>query len=136
VVEEPSFYPYLSARDNLELLAKLDRGAGAERIEDVLDRVGLGDSADDRVGGFSTGMRQRLGLAAALMRGPRLLLLDEPTSALDRDGVAETVALIRRLADEDGVATLIASHQADMLAGLVDQISHLERGRISPVGAG
>jgi ABC-2 type transport system ATP-binding protein len=130
IIEHPAFYPYLSARINLELLAALDHGVGTELIDEALERVALAARADDRVGGFSAGMRQRLGIAAALIRRPRLLLLDEPTSTLDPDGVRDTVALVRRLADEDGVATLIASHQLDMLEGLVDATSRLEGGRI------
>jgi ABC-2 type transport system ATP-binding protein len=130
IIEEPTFYPYLSARVNLELLDLLDRGAGAERIDAALESVGLAARADDRVGGFSSGMRQRLGIAAALIRRPKLLLLDEPTSALDPEAVEATVALVRRLADEHGVATLIASHQIGMLETLVDSTSRLEGGRI------
>jgi ABC-2 type transport system ATP-binding protein len=132
IIEAPAFYPYLSARTNLELLSDYDRGAGADRIDWALDAVGLAKRASQRVAGFSSGMRQRLGIAAALIRGPRLLLLDEPTSALDPDGVADTVALIRRLAEQEGVATLISSHQLDVLAGLVDSTSRLADGRIIP----
>ena len=80
-VEDPSFYPYLSGRVNLELLAELDgAGAGRPAIDDALDRTGLLHRAEDRVSGYSTGMRQRLGIASALLRSPRLLLLDEPTA--------------------------------------------------------
>jgi ABC-2 type transport system ATP-binding protein len=131
IIEEPSFYPYLSARANLEVLAEYDRGAGFDRIDEALETVGLAGRAADRVAGFSSGMRQRLGIAGALIRRPQLLLLDEPTSALDPDGVAETVALVRRLAHERGVATLISSHQLDMLGGLVDGFSRLQGGRLS-----
>jgi ABC-2 type transport system ATP-binding protein len=130
IIEEPTFYPYLSARVNLELLHLLDRGADADQIDRALDSVGLAARAEDRVGGFSSGMRQRLGIAAALIRRPKLLLLDEPTSALDPDGVEATVALVRRLADDHGVATLISSHQLDMLNKLVDSTSRLQDGRI------
>jgi ABC-2 type transport system ATP-binding protein len=134
IVEEPAFYPYLSARANLELLAELDRGAGAEEIDTALETVGLTARAGDRVGGFSSGMRQRLGIAAALIRRPKLLLLDEPTSALDPEGVRDTVALLRRLAEDHGVATLISSHQLEMLSGLVDSTSRLRDGRIVAEG--
>ena len=128
-VEDPAFYPYLTGRVNLELTAELDRGAGREQIDDVLARVGLTERAEERVGGYSSGMRQRLGIAAALLRRPRLLVLDEPTSALDPAGVEDVLSLIRRLAG-DGVATLISSHQLDALDGLCDTYTVLEQGRV------
>jgi ABC-2 type transport system ATP-binding protein len=128
-VEDPAFYPYLTGRVNLELQAELDRGAGSERIDDVLAQVRLTERAGERVGGYSSGMRQRLGIAAALLRTPRLLVLDEPTSALDPVGVEELLSLIRRLAS-DGVATLISSHQLDALDGLCDTYTVLEAGHV------
>jgi len=131
IIEQPAFYPYLSARANLEVLAEYDRGTGSDRIDEALETVGLAERDTDRVGGFSSGMRQRLGIAAALIRQPQLLLLDEPTSALDPEGVAETVALVRGLARERGVTTLISSHQLDMLGDLVDGFSRLQGGRLS-----
>ena len=93
------------------------RGRG--EIDDALGRVGLGDRADDRVSGYSTGMRQRLGLAAALLRRPRLLLLDEPTSGLDPAGTRAVAALVRELA-ADGVAVLLSSHQIGELEKVCD----------------
>jgi ABC-2 type transport system ATP-binding protein len=94
-VEEPSFYPYLSGRANLEVLSELDGPDARGRIDDALEQVQLTGRAADRVGGYSSGMRQRLGIAAALMRAPRLLLLDEPTSALDPAGARLVVGLLR-----------------------------------------
>ena len=99
-VEEPSFYPYLSGKTNLALLAKLDGEAPPALIDEVLERVGLAERAASRVGGYSTGMRQRLGIAAALLRTPRLLLLDEPTSGLDPGGARAVATLMRELADQ------------------------------------
>ncbi|MGH2892183.1 MAG: ABC transporter ATP-binding protein, partial [Solirubrobacteraceae bacterium] len=99
-VEEPSFYPYLSGRANLSLLAKLDGQVPPALIHEVLERVGLSERAAGRVGGYSTGMRQRLGIAAALLRTPRLLLLDEPTSGLDPGGARAVATLMRELADQ------------------------------------
>jgi len=129
-VEDPSFYPYLSGRANLELLAELD-GAGREsaRIDEVLDRVQLGQRSRDRVGGYSTGMRQRLGIAAALLRTPRLLLLDEPTSGLDPQGTRDVGALVQELA-ATGIAILLSSHQIGEIEGVCDNYTVLRRGRV------
>src|SRR4051812_23652328 len=96
-VETPRFYPYLSGRKNLELLARLDGGASASRIGEALEVVDLSDRQRSRVGEYSYGMVQRLGVAAALMRAPRLLVLDEPTNGLDPAGMRDMRALIQRL---------------------------------------
>jgi ABC-2 type transport system ATP-binding protein len=113
-VEEPSFYPYLSGRANLEVLSELDGPDARGRIDEVLEQVELTGRAADRVGGYSSGMRQRLGIAAALMRAPRLLLLDEPTSALDPAGARFVIELVRTLS-ENGAAVLLSSHQIEEL---------------------
>ena len=129
-VEDPSFYPYLSGRVNLELLAELDgAGAGGPAIDDALDRTGLLHRAEDRVSGYSTGMRQRLGIASALLRSPRLLLLDEPTAGLDPAGVRDVSALIRTLSG-DGTAVLISSHQISEIEEVCDSFSVLSRGQV------
>jgi ABC-2 type transport system ATP-binding protein len=129
-VEEPSFYPYLSGRVNLELLAELDRAPESRgRVDEVLERVGLAERAGDRVSGYSTGMRQRLGIAAALLRNPTLLLLDEPTSGLDPAGVREVGGLLRRLASE-GTAVLLSSHLIGATEDVCDSYTVLRRGRV------
>ena len=128
-VEEPRFYPYLSARRTLELLARLDGGTSARRVAELLDLVGLSRQADKRVGAYSTGMRQRLGLAAALLSSPRLLLLDEPTTGLDPAGTREVRAIVRQLADE-GVAVLLSSHDMDEVAGICSRATILAAGRV------
>jgi len=126
-VEDPRFYPYLAARRNLELLAELD-GADPARIDEALDLVRLTDRAGRKVGGYSSGMRQRLGLAASLLRSPRLLLLDEPTVGLDPTGVREVQSLVKALAAE-GVTVLISSHNMPELDGLCDGVTVMKEGR-------
>jgi ABC-2 type transport system ATP-binding protein len=128
-VEEPSFYPYLSGRVNLALLAKLDGDVPAGLIDDVLARVGLAAGGARRVGAYSTGMRQRLGIAAALLRAPRLLLLDEPTSGLDPGGARDVATLVRELADQD-VAVLLSSHQIGELEKVCDAYTVIREGRV------
>ena len=127
-VEEPRFYPYLSARRNLELLARLDGGLEGDRVDEVLDTVRLSDRSDDKVGGFSSGMRQRLGFAASLLRAPRLLLLDEPSIGLDPNGAREMWDLIGRLAS-DGTTILLSSHNMNELDGLCDSVTVMRSGR-------
>jgi ABC-2 type transport system ATP-binding protein len=128
-VETPAFYPYMSGRANLELLAELDRGAAASRIDEALKRVGLTDRAEDRVGGYSSGMLQRLGIAAALLRAPQLLLLDEPTAGLDPAGVRDVRLLVQELSAE-GVAVLLSSHQIDEVEEVCDSFTVLRAGKV------
>jgi ABC-2 type transport system ATP-binding protein len=128
-VEDPAFYPYLPGRVNLELLAELDGGAAADRIDDALAQVGLADRGGDRVSGYSTGMKQRLGIAACLLRAPRLLLLDEPTAGLDPGGVRETKALIGELS-RSGVAVLVSSHQISEIEDVCDAFTMLRLGHV------
>jgi ABC-2 type transport system ATP-binding protein len=127
-VEEPAFYSYLTGRANLELLAQLDDG-GAPWIDGALKRVGLAARADDRVGGYSTGMRQRLGIAAALLRQPRLLLLDEPSSGLDPAGIRAVSALLRELSAQ-GVAVILSSHLIGELEALCHSYTIIRAGQV------
>jgi ABC-2 type transport system ATP-binding protein len=128
-VEEPTFYPYLPGRVNLELFSELDGRADAGRIDEVLELVGLSNRGGDRVSGYSTGMRQRLGIAAALLRSPRLLLLDEPTSGLDPGGARDMAGLVRRLATE-GTAVLLSSHLIGDLENVCDTYTVLRLGKV------
>jgi ABC-2 type transport system ATP-binding protein len=128
-VEEPSFYPYLTGRANLALLARLDGGQRDVSIDDALERLDLARRGGDRLSGYSTGMRQRLGVAAALLRAPRLLLLDEPTSGLDPAGTQAVVTLVRELAAQ-GVAVLLSSHQIGELERVCDAYTVLREGRV------
>src|SRR3954447_18111961 len=128
-VEAPRFYPYLSGRKNLELLAAFDGGGAKARIEEVLDVVELTSRSGDRVGGYSHGMRQRLGIAAALLRAPRLLLLDEPTTGLDPAGMRDMRLLVRRLAD-GGITVLLSSHQLGEVEEMCNRLAIVQAGRI------
>ena len=128
-VEAPRFYPYLTGRRNLEMVASLDGDGAAGRIDEALDTVDLADRARDKVGGYSHGMRQRLGIAGALLRDPRLLLLDEPTTGLDPGGMRDMRALIRRLADQ-GMTVLLSSHLMSEVEELCDRVAILGSGRV------
>ena len=128
-VEEPKFYPYLSGRKNLELLAALDGGPAASRIDAMLELVDLPGRAKDKVGGYSHGMRQRLGIAAALLRDPRLLLLDEPTTGLDPVGIRDMRSLVRRLAGE-GITVMLSSHLLVEVEELCNRVAIIRSGQI------
>jgi ABC-2 type transport system ATP-binding protein len=128
-VEEPRFYSYLTGRKNLELLAAFDGDGARSRIEDALELVELPARAGDRVGGYSQGMRQRLGIAASLLRDPRLLLLDEPTNGLDPGGMRDMRNLIRRLAHE-GITILLSSHLLYEVEDLCNRVAIVRDGRI------
>ncbi len=132
-VEAPMFYPYLSGRRNLELLAAFDGGESPSRIDGALDAVELADRQGDRVGGYSHGMRQRLGIAGALLRAPRLLLLDEPATGLDPGGMRDMRRLIRRLADE-GMTVLLSSHLMNEVEELCNRVAIVRAGSIAYEG--
>ncbi|MFE7301139.1 ABC transporter ATP-binding protein [Streptomyces sp. NPDC057579] len=129
-VDGPGLYPSLTARQNLAALAAL-RGDGARTtaIDDALAQVGLTDVADDRARGFSLGMRQRLGLAAALLTKPRLLVLDEPSNGLDPAGKKHVHAVLTRLAT-DGTGIVLSSHRMDDVEALCSDVSILAAGRL------
>ncbi|MFE7792477.1 ABC transporter ATP-binding protein [Streptomyces sp. NPDC057460] len=129
-VDGPGLYPSLTARQNLAALAAL-RGHDARTtgIDDVLDQVGLTDVADDRTRGFSLGMRQRLGLAAALLTKPRLLVLDEPSNGLDPAGKKQVHGVLNRLAT-DGTGVVLSSHRMDDLEALCSEVTILATGRV------
>ena len=133
-VEAPTFYPYLSGRRNLELLAAFDGGDAGDRIEMALETVDLTDRARDKIGGYSHGMRQRIGIAAALLRDPKLLLLDEPATGLDPAGMRDMRLLIRRLADQ-GMTVLLSSHLLAEVEELCNRVAIVRKGKIVYEGA-
>jgi ABC-2 type transport system ATP-binding protein len=127
IVETPAFLPTMSAQENLRLLAAIDR-IGPRRVATVLDQVGLGGDADRAVRKLSLGMRQRLGLAAALLKDPALLVLDEPANGLDPSGMREIRLLLRALAAE-GRTVFVSSHLLAEIEQTCDAVAILRRGR-------
>jgi ABC-2 type transport system ATP-binding protein len=133
IVEEPRFHPHLSGRENL-VAAAAPRGAEAEgRIDTAIARVGLADRARDRVGSYSMGMRQRLGIARCLLVDPELLILDEPMNGLDPAGILEMRGLIRSFVEE-GRTVLLSSHLLDEVERTCDGVAIIDRGRIVTQG--
>ena len=135
MIETPRFPPFLTARQVLEWLAREHGVTGSADIAYWIERVGLAEAADRRVKGFSVGMLQRLGVAAALMSKPELVILDEPTSGMDPPGIQEMRALIRSLADQDGVTVILASHQLLEVQRVCDRVAILNKGRLVREGA-
>jgi ABC-type multidrug transport system ATPase subunit len=133
IVEEPAFYPYLSGRDNLRVIARY-AGLREERIDVALDEVDLRDRGGDRFKTYSQGMRQRLGVAAALLKDPDLLILDEPTNGLDPAGMAEMRSLIRALGMGDR-AVLLSSHLLGEVQQVCDRVGVVARGALIAEGA-
>ncbi len=127
-VETPRFYPYLSARQNLAVLASLDGGDAAGLVDSAIERVGLSAARRQKVRGYSLGMRQRLGLAAAMLRRPRLLIVDEPTNGMDPAGIRDLRAALRRLA-QDGVTVILSSHDMNQVDEICDSVTVLHRGK-------
>lgn len=134
MIETPRYPPYMTARQVLTWLS-LAHGLKAPEIDRWLERVGLKEAADRRVRGFSVGMMQRLGVAAALISKPDLIILDEPTSGMDPPGIQEMRALIRSLAHEDGVTVVLASHQLLEVQRVCDRVAILNKGRLVREGA-
>ena len=135
MVEGAAFYPFLSARRNLEVLARNADCYDAGRIERLLEQVGLAEVAKRRVKGFSTGMKQRLGLAAALLTDPDLLILDEPTSGLDPGGIHEVREFLRRLVDEEDKTVFLSSHLLSEVEQVCDRVAIINQGEIVREGA-
>jgi len=129
IIERPDLYPYLSAREHLQLFAKVRKQKiNANAIEDTLDKVGLLDRAKDKVQTFSLGMKQRLGIAIALVHNPQLIILDEPTNGLDPQGIADIRKLIQDLAKE-GKTILVSSHLLAEIEQVATQILIIHKGK-------
>ncbi len=134
LVEGAAFYDFLTGRRNLEVLARTGNAYDAARIQTLLEQVGLADRADRLVKGYSTGMKQRLGLAAALLNDPDLVILDEPTNGLDPAGIQEMRGFIRDLADEQGRTVFLSSHLLGEVEQVCDRVAIINQGEIVSEG--
>lgn len=132
LIEEPGFYPYLSGRDNLRVLAR-SNGLNNQQVEDVLQQVELRDRGSEKFKTYSLGMKQRLGVAAALLGDPELLILDEPTNGLDPAGMADMRNLIRRVA-EFGRTVLLSSHLLGEVQQICDRVGVISNGQLLKEG--
>lgn len=131
IVENPEMYPYLSARENLRQCARMyETKIDEERINEVLELVGLSSRADDKISKYSLGMKQRLGVAQAILHRPELLVLDEPTNGLDPAGIKDLRDLLKKLARETGLAVFISSHLLGELEQLCDTVAVLNHGAV------
>jgi ABC-type multidrug transport system ATPase subunit len=128
LIESPGFYPYLSGRENLRVVADLN-GLDRTRVEEVLDVVELRSRAERKFGTYSTGMKQRLGVAAALLKDPELLILDEPTNGLDPQGMAEMRKLIKEIGHGDRTV-LLSSHLLGEVEQICDRVGVISKGRL------
>ncbi len=135
IVEAPAFYENFSGYENLRMFAALSGGASRQRIEKMLRLVGLGERAGDPVRAYSHGMRQRLGIAQALLPRPEFVVLDEPTDGLDPQGIREVRELILRMRDELGLTVMLSSHLLHEVEQLCNRVAIIDRGRLLYEGA-
>ena len=134
IVEQPDFYLHLSAKRNLEILGVLSGGIREDRVGEVLQLVGLYGVANDKVKGFSHGMKQRLGIAQALLSEPELIILDEPTSGLDPQGVKEVRELIVQLSEEHDITIFLSSHLLYEIEQVATRMAIIHQGRLTVQG--
>jgi ABC-2 type transport system ATP-binding protein len=135
IVEEPSFYPHLTGFENLKIAAAIRGPEARGRIDGVLARVGLENRACDRVGAYSLGMRQRLGVARCLLSDPELLVLDEPMNGLDPGGMLDVRRMIRAMVEEEGRTVFVSSHLLDEVEKTCDVAAIIDAGRVIAQGS-
>jgi len=129
IIEKPDFYKYMSSRKNLEVFARISGAdVDASDIQNMLEFVGLGDRGPHKVGGFSHGMKQRLGIAQTLLHNPELIILDEPTTGLDPQGIIEVRNLILKLKNEQHKTILLSSHQLSEIELIANRMVIINKG--------
>lgn len=134
IVENPELYKFMTGRENLEQFARMSGGIEPARILEIVRFVDLERAIDDKVKTYSLGMRQRLGIAQALLHRPKILILDEPTNGLDPAGIRELRQFIRRLAEEEGLAVFISSHLLSEIEMMCDRVAIINQGKVISVG--
>ncbi|OYD09920.1 ABC transporter ATP-binding protein [Paludifilum halophilum] len=134
IVENPEMYPFLTGRENLEMFARMEGKVSPKRIKEVVELVEMDQRIDDAVKTYSLGMRQRLGIAQALLGEPQLLILDEPTNGLDPAGIREMRQFIQRLAREKGISIFISSHILHEVQRICDRVAIINRGTVIRTG--
>lgn len=130
IIEGPDLYNYMSGWDNLKMLASMNKGINEKQIYDIVELVGLQNRIKDRVNTYSLGMKQRLGLAQALINDPKLLILDEPTNGLDPSGINEFRNIVKSLAKEKNISVLVSSHLMSEIELMCDKVSIIKNGSI------
>jgi len=135
LVEGATLYPYMTGRETLEIYARTSGSYHAQKIDDLLDLVGMSDRADRQSKGYSTGMKQRIGIASTLLNDPDLVILDEPTNGLDPRGIQDIRQLIRQLVDEMGKTVLLSSHMLHEVEQVCDHVAIINNGKLIQQGA-
>ena len=130
IVENPEMYKYLSGRTNLEMYARIHDGIDKNRIDEVIELVGMQNRANEKIGKFSLGMKQRIGVAQALIHKPKVLILDEPTNGLDPAGIKELRDILRKLAHEENVAVVVSSHMLSEMELMCDRVAIINNGKL------
>lgn len=133
IIENPEMYDYLSGWENLKMLASMEKGITKERMKEVVSLVGMEKRIDDKVYTYSLGMKQRLGIAQAIMKRPKLLILDEPANGLDPAGISEFRKLIQKLAHEESMAVLVSSHILAEIEMMCDRVAIIKQGEVVQV---
>lgn len=135
IIEAPAFYEHFSGWQNLKMLAAMSGGASPARLEEVLEIVGLRERAGDAVRAYSHGMRQRLGIAQALLPAPEFIILDEPTDGLDPQGIREVRVLVQRLRDDFGLTIMLSSHLLHEVEQICNRVAIIDQGKLRYQGA-
>ena len=135
IIEEPNLYNYLSGYSNLEMLGSMSQGVTKKDIEEAVELVGMENRINDKVEIYSMGMKQRIGLAQALIHKPKLLVLDEPTNGLDPQGIHDFREIVKKLANDKGISVLISSHLISEVQLMCDKVSIINNGKIIQNGS-